>query len=397
MADETMAIAPIPLARDARRVLALPALLALVALALIGAGVLLPDLAPLVRAGLIAGGAAVLLLALVLAAAPLTLRVEVEVGGVRTAWLLGSQRYHLSRGAVTRVALSGPSAGTIHSRFPFLGWSMGRATLRGDEPITLVRVARTPSVILVPTELGRLAIAPASERDLLEALAAAARVQQRLDEVSGRVMAAFDGVAEARAALARAMEGEEAVQGEADSRFLTGIERARLEERLAAAREAALLAAEAERQAAVAGEAAHVAAPIPAAAPRSRFGLRRRRAYEPEPEAPITEPSAARQRVRATWTRPRWATDARLATLATIGWAAVPLIASLGVWALGGASVLVSGQGTSPRLMSLGLALGGPGAALGVVATRSWWPRLTGLVATSGLAGLALVLRALGG
>ena len=39
---------------------------------------------------------------------------------------------------------------------------------------------------------------------------------------------------------------------EAEQRFLTGIERAQLEARLAAAREAALMAAEAERRAAVA-------------------------------------------------------------------------------------------------------------------------------------------------
>lgn len=396
MTDETMAIARIRLARDVRRVLALPAMLAVIGVALLAAGFVLGASAPWLALGVVVASLVILLIAVLLAVAPLTLRVEVEVGGLRTHWLLGGQRYHLARGPVTRVGLVGPSAGTVRSRFPFLGWSMGPATLRGDEPITLVRLARTASVIVVPTEGGRLAIAPASESELLEALSAAARVQQRLEEVSGRVMAAFDGVAEARAAISQAIEGESAEEDGASGRFLTGIERARLEERLAAAREAALLAAEAERQSALEA-ATEVTSPVPAPALRLRFGIRRRRAFEPEVEPPVSEPSRARQRIRGTWTRPTWATDARLATLATIGWAAVPLVASLAVWAIGGASVMADGHGTTPRLMSLGLALGGPGAALGVVASRSWWPRLTGLVATSGLAGLALVLRALGG
>ena len=38
-------------------------------------------------------------------------------------------------------------------------------------------------MILVPTDRGRVGIAPASEQQLLNALAAAARIQQRLDEV----------------------------------------------------------------------------------------------------------------------------------------------------------------------------------------------------------------------
>ena len=79
----------------------------------------------------------------------------------------------------------------IRTRFGFLGWAYGRAILRGEEPISIVRLAPTPTVILVPTDHGRLAIAAASEPELLEALGAAARVQQRLDEVSGRVLAAL--------------------------------------------------------------------------------------------------------------------------------------------------------------------------------------------------------------
>src|SRR5213079_2912731 len=160
----------------------------------------------------------------------------VEVGGLRIRWLGGSRHYHLVRGPVTRVSLTGPSAGAIKSRLPVLGWSMGKARLRQDEHILLVRLARTPSVILVPTDAGRVAIAAASEPALLEALSAAARVQQRLDEVSGRVMAAFPGgIAEMTATPAQraAPKPPTPVEpAEEEPRFLTGIERAQLEDRL---------------------------------------------------------------------------------------------------------------------------------------------------------------------
>jgi len=42
----------------------------------------------------------------------------------------------------------------------------------------------------------------------------------------------------------------------------------------------------------------------------------------------------------------------------------------------------------------LGLTLGGPAAALAVVAARTWWPRLTGLIAVAALASLVLTARA---
>ena len=188
MAHETLPIARIVLARDVGRILTLPSLLALTGLSAALAGLLLGGTAELIA---VVGGAVAIAGAVLLAIVPLSLRMDVEVGGLRMRWLGGTRRYQLARGPVTRVALTGPSAGSIRSRFPVLGWSFGRAVLRGEEPIVLVRLARTPNVIVVPTDRGRLAIAAASEGDLIDALGAAARVQQRLDEVGGRVLAAF--------------------------------------------------------------------------------------------------------------------------------------------------------------------------------------------------------------
>jgi len=177
---------------------------------------------------------------------------------------------------------------------------------------------------------------------------------------------------------------EERKPKEDAERFLTGIERAQLEARLTAARQAALLAAEAERRAALAAEEA-------AAGANAQVGA--------VPEVAGAEPlvgySRARERRAATWTRPAWATDARVRTLGTISWALVPLAASLVAWAFAEANQsAIAGDATWSRLVALGLTLGGPAAALGVVAARAWWPRLTGLIALGALASLVLTARA---
>jgi hypothetical protein len=382
MASDTLPIARVDLARDARRLLTLPLLLALAGVSAVAAGILLGDATGVAAA--VAGGVGVVV-AMVLAALPFTVRADVEVGGLRIRWLGGSRHYHLVRGPVTRVSLTGPSAGAIKSRLPVLGWSVGEARMRRDEHILLVRLARTPSVILVPTDAGRVAIAAASEPALLEALSTAARVQQRLDEVSGRVMAALPGgIAEmtATAAQRAAPKAAPAEPAEEEPRFLTGIERARLEERLAAAREAALLAAEAEREAALQAAEASAASGVEAAAIPSLV----------VPALPSAR--LARERIRASWTRPMWATDARLRVLVTACWAGVPLLASLGVWLLAGGPPALVGSDAMTKSLGLALTVGGPGAALGVVAARAWWPELAGLVATSGIATLVLTTRA---
>src|ERR687897_318277 len=111
-------------------------------------------------------------------------------------------------------------------------------------------------MILVPTDHGRVGVAPASEQQLLRALAAAARIQQRLDEVAERARGFVLPERSVQAAVAVEREPEAGgadppqATASAGQRLLTGIERTLIEERLAAERAAALRAAEAERQAA---------------------------------------------------------------------------------------------------------------------------------------------------
>ncbi len=391
MSDDPIAIARVRLARALPRILALPALLLVLAAIAVAGGFSVPTGIG-VALWVLAGGLAVA--AVVIAAIPLTLRLEVEVGGLRVSWLAGGRRYRLVPGAVTRATVAGDGRSAIRTRFGLMGWAYGSALLRGEEPISIVRLASVPTVILVPTDHGRLAIAAASEPELLEALGAAARVQQRLDEVSGRVMAALPAAEEAphqavepeAPELAASAPVEVAPRG---PRVLTGIERARLEAELAAARQAALEAAEAERRAIQDARLAGEAAPVEARAPEPPPAP-----IETEAEVPWTTPGAARVRIRGTWKRPAWATDQRLRVLVAIGWGLVPLAASLGTYLVVGGDASMAADDVPARMEALALLACGPLAALGILAARAWWPRLTGLVTVSALSALVLLTTA---
>ena len=64
-------------------------------------------------------------------------------------------------------------------------------------------------------------------------------------------------------------------------------------------------------------------------------------------------------------------------------------------WGFAGTNQAIAGRdGTWSRLVALGLTLGGPAAALAVVAARAWWPKLTGLIAVGAVASLVLTARA---
>ena len=114
----------------------------------------------------------------------LSVRLDVGESAVQVSWIGGSRLYVLSPGPVTRVRLRGANASRLRVRSGVFGWSLGRAVLRGEEPIHIVRLAPTATAILVPTDHGRLAIAPARDEDLLDALSRAARARQQLEAQS---------------------------------------------------------------------------------------------------------------------------------------------------------------------------------------------------------------------
>jgi hypothetical protein len=360
MSPRSTPIARIRLARSVRRLLVLPVLFILA-----GAGVAATGLvatAMPISLALAAVGGALGVVGLGWAAWLLSVRLDVEEAAIRVHWVGGERRYPLVAGPVTRVRFRGDSASRIRARTGILGWQLGAATLRDEEEIHVVRLAPTASAILVPTEEGRLAIAPAAEADLLDALTRAARERQRLDA---------EEAAEAAASAAAEVQPA-AEEVDAEPAPLTGIERALLEERLAA-----------ERAAAEAGGALPPDAQTELSTPRVDEAL-------PAPgeaaavarRARVRRPGAGRLRVR----RPR------PSTILVV----LPLIGAGAAWAIG----LATGRMPPPetdiaRLTALGLVLAGPATSVAAIMALIWWPRLVGVVVAGGLVASVLVGRVL--
>jgi hypothetical protein len=350
-------IAHIRLARSPLRLVAVPALLVASGIGLAVAAVLGPMrfLQPAWIA-LVAGGAVVALFGLVIGIRLLSVRLDVEEAAVRVRWLGGEHVHPLVPGPVTRVRLRGENASSLRSRTGWLGWTLGRATLRGEEPIQVVRLARTATAILVPTEEGRLAIAAASEAELIEALSRAARARQRLEDLARSA----PPIAEPPPPAHEAQEAPPFPE----PHVLTGIERAELEERLAREREMAA----APNPATAADDAVAVPAPASDAIERPSSGRWRRRSTPVRLGRP--RPSAA--------------------------FVLLPLVGSGLVWGLATAGGRLPEAGSDlGRLTSLGLVLAGPATSVGAIMARAWWPRLVGVVVTSGLAAAVFVGRAL--
>ncbi len=357
MPDEPAVIAQVRLARSTWRLLLVPAILAALGLLTIAVSTLL---AGGVALGVLAAGGLAILVALLAGASLLSVRLEVDLAVLRLHWLGGERRYILLRGPVTRIAVRGASASALRPRVGILGWGLGAARLRNEEEIELIRLAPSRSVIAMPTDRGRLAIAPASEEELLAALAGAARVKQRLDEMTGRF------------GQRPPVRGPAPASPAAPAATLTGIERAMLEARLAAER---------------ADAAAEESPPGPEQLPVV--------ADAPPSVAPV-RPRPVRPRRHTEWSRPAWmaAVAARRPSgdlLLTL----VPIVAAGLVWATARASGHLEGDTNSTRLLVLSIALAGPVATLGALVARAAWPRLVGLVLLSGLGALLLIGRAL--
>jgi hypothetical protein len=381
MSGPTVAIAPVPLARSGRRLAVVPVIFLAAGAVAVGAGLLRIEPWGL---ALVAAGALVALLGLVLWLVLLSIRLEVEVATLRVRRLGGERRYTLVRGPVTRVPLRGPEAARLRPSLAALAWGVGRARLRGDETIELVRMAPSDTMILVPTDHGRVGIAPASEQQLLNALAAAARIQQRLDEVAERARAYVPPPPPApEPPVPAPAEGDER-----PGRVLTGIERAILEERLAAQRAAALQAAEAERQAAA--DAARMATFI--AAEEAQKPLLAA-AQRPTARRSVSLPAVRVPRPRVHVGRPRLEVSGeRLRDFVIL---VRPVLAAVGVWIAAATQQRLDMPPAQLRPVAAALLASGPAAALAGVVARVWFPRLLGLVTITSLLGVGLVARAL--
>ena len=373
MPKRETSIARIRLARSLRRLLAVPLLLALIGGAAVAAGLAaVGGTVGLVVAG--AGGLLVLI-AVVVAIVLLSVRLDVEESAIGVTWLGGGRVYPLSAGPVTRVRLRGTSASRLRARSGPLGWGIGRARLREHEQIEVVRLAPTPTAILVPTERGRLAIAPASDDELLDALSRAARARQRLADLSepAEVVEAPPPPAEPEPEPQPELEPQPEPEP-APPPPMTGIERALLEARQAEEQAAAEVAGATAADAASGAEEAAagvaelddsvVPSPLPAPADERRPRLRGRIAIR----------------------RPR----------STVAFVFVPLLAAGAAWGVGLAVGRMPEPGSDlARLTSLGLVLAGPATSIGAIMALAWWPRLVGVVVAGGLVASVFIGRAL--
>jgi hypothetical protein len=300
--------------------------------------------------------------------------------------------------------------------------------------IHVVRLARTATVILIPTELGRLAVAPASEEALLDALSRAARARHRLEE-----LARYAPPVEVEAPpplpatpIVDADDGDDdaietdpqpATAGPAP-RVMTGIERAMLE----AQRARELADAEMTRLAAEA--AAAMPDPVePPAEDRPRAietpargrrlpwgrgphdepgGLPAEAAVDPDvqPEAdpvPVSEPEPLPEPEPLNEPKPDARPERRGARRSRLGvprpstaFALLPILGAGAVWGVATLSARLPEVSTDlAKLAALALVFSGPATSLGAIVARAWWPRLVGVVVAGGLVASAFIGRAL--
>lgn len=361
-------IARIPLARSLPRLLMLPLLEVAAGLAVAAAGYLGALDHGIVLA---AAGAFLALLGLATAIVLLTVRLEVREAALRLSWFGGRRAYPLVRGPVTRIRLRGEGAARLRPRSGIVRWGLGRARLRDEEDVEVVRLAPTPSAILVPTQRGRLAVAARDEGALLKALSAAARARQRVADLAAPPPVEVPATAVEEPEPAPEVAGP-AVAG---PRLMTGIERAQLERRLAEERIA--------RAAVVEGQ--HLAAATPAAAEaRSPDGI----------AAP-----PARRRPRVPLPRPRWVRRPviprpRPSALLVV----LPLVGAAAAWGVGTVLGTLPEPATDDgRLTALALVLAGPATSVAAIMAMTWWPRVVGVVVTGGLVASVFIGRSLMG
>ena len=368
MAAGSQRLARIRLWRSVPALLAIPGAGSLAGLVVVAAAAFGgPVLAGWPGIALAAGGFGLLLTSVTLGASRVTLRLDVEVAGLRIHGLGFDRRYALVPGPVSRVTLRGRRSVPFRMEGGALSWGLASARLRGSERIDILHLGLPDTAILIPTDRGRLAVSPMSESTLLEALTAAVQLQRRLGQVVGD---------------ARARVSPPPPPAPAPPRQLTGIERRLLEERQRSEATQADGWAPAEPDMAVAE--APVAAPTLLPVPPSEtvvaittsaqvvlVGRRRR------PAPPTIVPAFGAG----------WLSGGRLAVV--FG----PLTAAAFAW-LAAASAGLTERPSTGDPLGLALLLGGPLTALAAFVAFSSWPRLAGLASVSAAFGMLLVLRA---
>jgi hypothetical protein len=162
---------PIPLRRSVPRLVAVVGLRAAIGLAAVLTGL---TTFGLVAAVLYVAGGVVLVYALGLAAYLFTLRLETIPGHLRLRSLFGSRTYRLRKGEIRRLWVQF-SRRPLEARVAGLGVRFGEGQLGGETLVDVISLDESTTLVMVPVDGGRLAIAPDSEATVIDALRLAAK------------------------------------------------------------------------------------------------------------------------------------------------------------------------------------------------------------------------------
>jgi hypothetical protein len=111
--------------------------------------------------------------ALLLGIYVLSLRLEATPGELRLHSLLGTRRYRLANGQVTRLWVQFSRRAPLEARIAGLGIRVGEGQLGQEKLVDVISLDRSATLLMVPVVGGRLAVAVESESELLKALGAA--------------------------------------------------------------------------------------------------------------------------------------------------------------------------------------------------------------------------------
>ena len=104
-----------------------------------------------------------------------TLRLEVRPGELRLRSVFGERRFRLTSGAVMRRRLRHAWLSPVEATVGGFGVRLGEGQLGMERLVSIIALDRSQALIMVPVVGGRVAVAPASDDELLAALAAATR------------------------------------------------------------------------------------------------------------------------------------------------------------------------------------------------------------------------------
>ena len=170
MTDTTAGSWPIRLKRRSTRLLGVVGLRALIGAAAVLTGLTAPGTEGTV---LRIAGAIILGYAALLGLYLASLRLEARPGELHLHSLFGTRRYRLAAETVMRLWLPRSWRSPLEADITGLGVRIGQGKLKGEKLVGVVALDRSATLLMVPAVGGRLAVAAASEDELLTALAAA--------------------------------------------------------------------------------------------------------------------------------------------------------------------------------------------------------------------------------